>query len=217
MQNQEAVTQPISLYESIARAIKYNLEMHVAYAEKLLAETELDVSRYEMLPQLVARSGYDSRDNFSGATSRSLLTGLQSLESSTSSDRDVFTADPGLSWSVLDFGLSYVRAQQAADQIFIAEQEKRKIVNRLVQEVRIAYWQAVINERLKENIGELMVKVEAAINESRKIQSQRLERPLQSLTFQRELIGIKRELQELQRDLSFAKIELATLMNIKSC
>ena len=153
--NQQAIDGPVSLYESIARALKYNLDYHLEYAEKILAETQLDVARYEMLPQLVARAGYDGRDNFSGASSRSLLTGEQSLQSSTSSDRDVFTSDLILSWNVLDFGLSYVRAKQAADQIFVAEQEKRKVINRIVQDVRTAYWRAVTNDRLIERIKEL--------------------------------------------------------------
>ncbi len=212
--NQEALDGPVSLYESIARALKYNLDYHLEFAEKILAETQLDVSRYEMLPQLVARAGYDGRDNFSGASSRSLLTGEQSLQSSTSSDRDVFTTDLRMSWNVLDFGLSYVRAKQAADQIFVAEQEKRKVINRIVQDVRTAYWRAVTNDRLIEKIKDLLVRVTNAIEESKQVKKQRLDRPLTALTYQRELIGIKRELEELQRDLSVAKIQLAALMNI---
>jgi len=39
--------------------------------------------------------------------------------------------------------------------------------------------------------------------------------PNTALTYQRELIGIKRELQELQQDLAIAKIQLAVLMNLR--
>jgi outer membrane protein TolC len=214
-QNQEAVDGPISLYESIARALKYNLDFHLEYAEKVLSGTQLDLSRYELLPQLVVTSGYNGRDKFSGSSSRSLLTGVQSLESSTSSDRDVFNTDLSLSWNVLDFGLSYIRAKQAADQVLIAEEEKRKVVNRIVQDVRTAYWRAVTNDRLILRLEELLVRVIAAIEESKLIEKKRLDRPLTALTYQRELIGIKRELEELQRDLSLAKIQLAALMNLR--
>lgn len=213
--NQEEVDGTITLYESIARALKYNLDYHLEYAEKVLAQTQLDISRYELLPQLVVNAGYDGRDNFSGSASRSLLTGVQSLQSSTSSDRDVFTGDLNLSWNVLDFGLSYIRAKQAADQVLIAEQEKRKVINRIVQDVRTAYWRAVTNDRLIDRIEDLLVRVTSAIEESKQVETQRLERPLTALTYQRELIGIKRELEELQRDLSVSKIQLAALMNIR--
>jgi outer membrane protein TolC len=214
-QNQEVVDKPITLYEAIARALKYNLDFHLELSEKILAETSFDVSKYELLPQLVVNSGYNSRDKFSGSSSRSLLTGTQSLQSSTSSDRDLFTSDLSLSWNVLDFGLSYIRAKQSGDKILIAEEEKRKVVNRIVQDVRTAYWRAVSNDRLINRIDELLIRVTKAIEESKQIEIKRLDRPLTALTYQRELIGIKRELEELQQDLSLAKIQLAALMNLR--
>lgn len=214
-QNQEAVEGPISQYEAIARALKYNLDYNLEFAEKILSETELDLSRYDLLPQLVARTGYDGRDKFSGSSSQSLITGTQSLSTSTSSNRDIFTSDLKLTWSVLDFGLSYIRANQNADRVLIAEEEKRKVVTRIVQDVRTAYWRAVTNDRLIKKIEVLLVRVSKAIEESKQIEIKRLDRPLTALTYQRELIGIKRELEELQRDLSLAKIQLAALMNLR--
>ena len=214
-QNQEPVAGPITLYESIARALKYNLDFNLEVAEKILSETELDLSRYQLLPQLVAKTGFNGRNNFSGASSQSLLTGQQSLSTSTSSNRDIFNADLALTWNVLDFGLSYIRANQAADKVLIAEEEKRKVINRMVQDVRTAYWRAVSNDRLIEKPEVLLKRVSAAIEESKQIEKKRLDRPLTALTYQRELIGIKRELEELQRDLSLAKIQLAALMNLR--
>jgi outer membrane protein TolC len=214
-QNQETVNGPITLYEAIARALKYNLDFHLEFSEKILSETQFDLSKYELLPQLVATSGYNSRDKFSGSSSRSLLDGTQSLQSSTSSDRDVFSSDLSLTWNVLDFGLSYIRAKQSADQVLIAEEEKRKVVNRMVQDVRTAYWRAVSNDRLIVSLQKLLVRVSKAIEESKQIETERLDRPLTALTYQRELIGIKRELEELQRDLSLAKIQLSALMNLR--
>jgi len=214
-QNQEPVAAPVSLYESIARALKYNLDFHLEYSEKVLASTELDLSRYELLPQLVVDSGYNGRENFSGSSSQSLITGSQSLSTSTSSNRDVFTTNLKLSWNVLDFGLSYIRAKQAGDKVLIAEEEKRKVVNRIVQDVRAAYWRAVTNDRLSLKVDKLLERVSKAIEESKLIEIKRLDRPLTALTYQRELIGIKRELQELQQNLALAKIQLAALMNLR--
>ena len=213
--NQQGITRAISLSEAIARTLKYNLDLHLEMAERILAETTLDVSRYEMLPQLVVNSGYSGRSNFTGASSRSLLTGAQSLESSTSSDRDLIDSDVTLSWSVLDFGLSYVRAKQNADRVLIAEQERRKIILQLIQDVHAAYWRAVANERLLDRTVQLRGKVELALEASKEAETQRVTTPLEALTYQRELISIKRELQELQEGLTIAKIELASLMNLE--
>jgi outer membrane protein TolC len=212
---QEEVTGPISLYEAIARALKYNLDFHLELQKKLLARRELELSRYEMLPTFVSNLGYGDRSNFSGASSRSLLTGDESLGVSTSSERRVYTADLKLSWNILDFGVSYMRARQAADSVLIAEEGKRKVINRIVQDVRSAYWKAVSSDRLIAKLEDLMTRVKAAIVESKEIEARKLERPLTALTYQRELIGIKRELEKLQRNLSLAKIQLAALMNLR--
>ena len=213
--DQEPVSAPIDLYEAIARALRYNLDLRLELVEKALAQSDLELSRHELLPQLIANIGYVNRDKFSGATSRSLVTGRQSLESSTSSDRNVLNADLTISWNVLDFGVAYVRAQQAADEVLIAEEQKRRVINRIIQDVRAAYWRAVSNERLLAEINALMTRVRGALEESKQIEVERLATPLTALTYQRELISIKRELQELQRDLSLAKIQLAALMNLR--
>ncbi|MCG8325720.1 MAG: TolC family protein [Thiotrichales bacterium] len=208
------MTGPISLYEAMARALKFNLDLRLEITEKLLAQKELDLSRYEQLPDFVANASYNSRSNFSGANSQSLLTGVESLVASTSSERDVFTRDLTLTWNILDFGVSYYRAQQAADRVLIAEEQRRKVVNQLIEDVRRVYWRAVSNDRLITRLEDLLVRVNEAIEQSKQVEEDRLDKPLTALTYQRELIGIKRELQELQRELSIAKIQLAALMNL---
>ena len=213
--NQEPVTAPISLYEAIARSLSYNLDLRLEVTERLLAERELNLSQYNELPNFVYNFDFANRNNFTGASSRSLVTGIESLESSTSSDRSIITNDLSLSWNILDFGLSYVRAKQASDRVLIAEEQRRRVVNQLVQDVRGLYWRAVSNDRLQQQLEVLLVRVSEAIEESKQIELNRLDRPLTALTYQRELISIKRELLELIRELSVAKIQLAALMNLR--
>lgn len=213
-EGQEPATRPISVYEAIARSVKYNLDLHLEIAEKVLAQRELALTRYDQLPQLAGNLAFTGRSNDTGATSQSLLTGNESLEQSTSSEREVVTGDISISWNVLDFGVSYFRAQQAADKVLIAEEQKRKVINRIVQDVRTAYWRAVSNDRLIKKIERLTVRVDDAIVKSKRIVKEKLDKPLTALTYQRELIGIKRQLGETQRELSLAKIQLAALMNL---
>ena len=162
--DQEPVTGPIDLYEAMARAIKYNLDGRVELMNLALAQRELDLSRYDMLPKLVATVDYGGRDNYSGGISKSLLTGQTSLEPSTSSEKNVVQSDLTLSWDVLDFGLSYVRAKQAADRVSIADERKRKVINRLIEDVRTAYWRAVSAERLLTQIQELERATQTALD-----------------------------------------------------
>ncbi|GJL66644.1 MAG: hypothetical protein NPIRA05_16150 [Nitrospirales bacterium] len=212
--DQEPVMAPIDLYEAMARALKYNLDAKVEVMKTMLTHQSLDLAHYDLLPKLVANAGYDGRSNFSGARSRSLLSGQTSLEPSTSSDKNLYSADLSLSWDVLDFGLSYVRAKQAANDILIAEEEKRRVANRVVQEVRMAYWRAVSADRMLGPLTHLDDWVTKALNNAQTINRRHLDSPLSSLQYQRELMTTHNEIQKLHHKLSLARIELATLMNL---
>ena len=212
--DQEPVAGAIDLYEAMARAIKYNLDARVELMSLALSQRELDLKHYDMLPKVVTSLDYAGRDNYSGGTSKSLLTEHTSLEPSTSSDRNVLAGDLSLSWDVLDFGLSYVRAKQAADEVNVAEERKRKVVNRIVEDVRSAYWRAVSAQRLLGKITELEKVTQHALEQAQKQEHAGLTAPLAPLSYQRELLSIRREAQNLGRELSVAKQQLAALMNL---
>jgi outer membrane protein TolC len=199
----------------MARALKYNLDYKVEMMEEALKDRELNLSRYDMLPQLVASAGYAGRNNFSGASSLSLITRRQSLEPSTSSERNLYTADLTLSWDVLDFGLSYVRAKQKADEVLIAQERRRKVANRIIEDVRTSYWRAVSAQRLLDKLQLLEDSVTTTLENSERLAERRLSAPLTALTYQRELVEIQGEIRRLQRELVIAKAQLAALMNLK--
>jgi outer membrane protein TolC len=212
---QEPVSGAIDLYEAMARALKYNLDYKVEMMEEALRMRELNVSRYDMLPQMVASAGYGGRSNYSGASSLSLLTRRQSLEPSTSSEKNIYTADLTLSWDVLDFGLSYVRAQQKSNEVLISQERRRKVANRIIEDVRTSYWRSVSAERLLTKLQQLEGAVSTTLSNSERLAERRLSAPLTALTYQRELVEIQAEIRKLQRELVIAKAQLAALMNLK--
>ncbi|MEL7465023.1 MAG: TolC family protein [Pseudomonadota bacterium] len=211
---QEAIDGPVDLYEAMARAIKYNLDHQVELKEEALRFEEFELSEYEMLPDLVASARYTGRSNDPGSSSQSLTTGLTSLEASRSSERNVLEADLTLSWDILDFGLSYVRSKQEADEVLIALEQRRSAINRVIEDVRTAYWRAVSAERLLGRLTDLQSRVSFALEQSEKLAARRVTQPLSALTYQRELLTIHRSVQELRRDLAVAKNQLAALMNV---
>lgn len=211
---QEAVTGNIDLYEAMARSLKYNLDYRVAMMEEAVRGTELDRTHFDMLPQLVANAGYNARSNQGGASSMSLLSGQQSLEPSTSTDRHTSAADLGVSWDVLDFGVSYARAKQAADERLISMENRRKVANRMIEDVRTAYWRAVSAERLISQLSLLADDVTKALGDSEELARKRTASPLAALNYQRDLIDVERQIKSLQRELVIAKAQLAALMNL---
>ncbi len=212
--NQEPVTGSIDLYEAMARALKYNLDYKVEMMSATLAARAADVKSADMLPQVATHWGYSGRDPQAGGYSRSLTTGFKSADASTSSQAETFDSNITASWNILDFGLSYVRAKQAGDQALIAQESKRKIVNRIVENVRTVYWRAVSSERLLGGLNFLESRVNTALANSRSLSHDGVLAPLTALTYQRELIDIRKQIHELERDLKTAKIQLAALMNI---
>ena len=213
--DQEPITRPITLYEAMARALKYNLDHRVEAMEASVRMKELDLAHFGLLPNAVASSGYAARNNFNASSSTNVLTGQQSLAPSYSQEKTLLTADATFSWNVLDFGLSYVRARQAADKYLIAEEMRRKVVHRLLEDVRTAYWRAISGERLISRLNLLERRVRAAQEKSRSISADRQTSPITAATYERELVEIKRTIQELQRDLAVAKTQLSSLMNLK--
>lgn len=215
--DQEPLRGALTLSDAIARALKYNLDKEVEIMQTLLAEQQLQVAHYAKLPGIVANSGYADRNNYSGGSSVRLLgptsIGDQSLTSSTSSERDVRTADIRFSWHILDFGLSYIRAKQTADKVLIADEGRRRVVNRIIENVRAAYWKAVASTRLVQKLGALEARVERALGDTKALIAKGDSSPLTALTYERELVEIQREIRKLNGELSSAKAQLAALIN----
>jgi outer membrane protein TolC len=211
---QEPIEGPVGLYEAMARAVRYNLDGRLRAMEQALAQEQVDVASFDLLPQVDAQAGVTSRSNEDASSSESIETGTESLEPSTSTDRTRFTGDVGAVWNVLDFGVSYYAAKQASDRAKIAVERRRKVIHDIIQDVRSAYWRAVAAERLLSRIDPLMGRVQGALADSERIEELRLQSPMDALSYQRSLLDSMRQLQQLRRDLTLAKTELAALMNL---
>lgn len=212
--DQEPLSGPLTLHQAMARAVKYNLEARLKVMEEALAKRQVDLATFDMLPRMAMEAGYAGRSNVSASSSQSVLTNTQSLEPSTSQDRDRGVADLTMVWNVLDFGVSYVSAKQQADQRLIVEERRRKVVHTIIQDVRSAYWRAVAADRLLKQIDSLMARVDEARGSSQRMSSERIGDPVQALSYQRALIEATRQLEEQRRALSLAKTELAALINL---
>ena len=214
MAPQEPITGPVSMHEAMARAIKYNLDERVKLMEMAVANQQLDLSRFDMLPRLVAGAGYTGRNNESGSESLNLATGRRTGESTTATDRHRRTADLGFTWNVLDFGVSYLRARQNSNLVLIADERRRRVVQGILQDVRTSYWRAVAAERLLKRIEPLEKRIEAARKNANAMEAQRVQAPLQTLSYQRALVDTLRQLQTLRRELVAAKSQLGALMGL---
>lgn len=210
----------VTLEEALARAVLNNRDKKLKLLETALAHGEFELAQHEMLPSLTASAGYSERDNYAGSASVNFSDGEPDTLGpnpaySVSQEKEHETQSVAFTWNILDFGLSYVRANQYADRYLISKERERKVVHNITQDVRASYWRAVSAERLLAKINPLIKQTTEALKNSREIETKKLRSPLEALYYQRELLDILRALQSLRQDLMGAKTELASLIGLK--
>lgn len=213
--SQEAITEPLSLSDAIARALKYNTDQRVAMMEVALATADLGVSKMDMLPEMAVSAGYVDRSNVNAAFRESVETGLPSLGPSTSQERARSVADAELVWNILDFGISYVTAKQQSDRVLIQQEIRRKVIQNVIQEVREAYWNAYNAQQLGGELEALMEEVDSALLSSEFIIHRDIQAPLPVLQVEDTLLSVKYELNDIREEFIIARSELSRLMNLK--
>jgi outer membrane protein TolC len=213
--DQEPVRAPLTLEEAAARAIKYNLDYRLQLMESALQQGVLEVSQFDMLPRLTASAGYVARDNELYSQYQTLGEPYDSnLPYSRSTESARRLAGAELSWNLLDFGVSYYRARAQSDQVLIAEERKRKVIQNVMQDVRSAYWRALGAQRLAQRLDDLLARTGTALERAREIERQGLLPVPQALAYQRALLDTLTQLQTRRQDLELARSELAALMNL---
>lgn len=209
----EPIAGPLTLDEAMARALKYNLDRRSKMMEEALAFGQLDVSKFDMLPKIMAQAGYATRDRARFTYSSQYPSEEPAGTASTSAARNHNTYDLGLTWSLLDVGLGYYGAKQQADRFLIAGEKRRKAMHLLMQDVRTAYWRAASAQLLKADVQKTLDLAEEALVDSRKVAAERLRNPLDPLRYQRQLLENLRLLENINQELSSAQIDLAALIN----
>lgn len=218
---QEPIIGPLTFYDALARALKYNFDHRLTMMEAVLQDTQLEVATLNMLPKLTASAGYSFREH-QLASSSAIYNNYNDIRGTalgnnaryaTSQDASRGIADLTFAWNLLDFGVSYFQAKQQADRILIAQERRRKVVNNLIKEVLQAYWTANIADRVVPQLEPVLAEAEHALQVSKTIEGDRLQPMLSVLEYQRSLLRIIDQLKKLRADLLMAKPKLAGLIN----
>jgi outer membrane protein TolC len=209
-------TRPISLEEAQARALTYNLDNRLQMFNAALQDRQLDLSKYDLLPNLTANAGYVARTPELVSSSASYQTGviLPSNLQTVSVDRERYFGDLTLSWNIIDFGVSYLQAKQQADRVEIAREQRRRVVNNIFQQVRSAYWTAVAAERVRPRLKPILREARRALVTSRSLETDRAQQPVEALRYQRALMELIQDLESVDDKLAISKIQLAQLMGL---
>lgn len=205
----------LSLSEAIARALKYNLDHRTKLLEQSYAAGALRTSYYDMLPALTGSVDYSTRNNDATRRSVDSVTGEpDDAHPFISSSRTHTVTQLGISWSILDLGVSYYNARQQADRVLAASERRRKAMHELIQNVESLYCRALSAQKLGDPVRKAIAAADTALADARQVETERLKSPMESLRYQRALLENLRTLESVQQELAVAQLELARLVNL---
>lgn len=208
----EPIAGELTIDQALARALKYNLDRRAKMMDEALAFRQLDVSHFDMLPKLLAQAGYTNRDNDKITLSRN-PDGSINNNRVTTQEREHTLYSLNFTWSLLDLGVGYYNTRQQAERVQIAGEKRRKAMHLLMQDVRSAFWRAYSAQKLRGEVQATTRLAEEALDDSRKVEAERLRNPVDALRYQRQILENLRLLEAVDAELSSAKIELAALIN----
>lgn len=213
--NVEPLGATIDLNEAIARGLKYNLDFKVKQYEEALATDQQSLAALEMLPKVVGTAGYYTRNNDLINYSVNPQTGQSTPQTYLSTDRQIWSTNFALSWNILDFGASYFNARQQGDRMLIALERRRRAMHNLVQDIRTAYLRAYAAQILESSVKDTITESEVVLEKARKAEKLKLRSPAEILKIQKTILDNIRLLEAIQQELSTARYELASYINIR--
>ncbi|MFP5440066.1 MAG: TolC family protein [Gammaproteobacteria bacterium] len=211
---QQLPSAPLDVADAVARALMYNLDYRASFMNEAMAKADLSRTSFALWPQLALGAGYTSRDEYAASTSANPETGIQTLQSSTSSEKQSTTAQLQLSWNALDFGVGYLRAKQKGNALLVAEEQRRKAFQSITQEVTFAWWRALAAQRLEPRLQALRERVESALTRSRRMEELRLQTQVPILDYRRDLLLSLKRLSALQEEVLNARNDLSRLVSL---
>lgn len=204
----------LSLQEAITRGISENLDLRVAALEVLAADDNLDLERLSGAPDLSVNASYLGRSNEGASSSRSFLTGNESLEPSISTDQYRRTLDLDMRWNLLQTALSVSRAREAKASVQISSERYKIAIGDVMKDITTAYWRAWTAQESTAEIEKLLKQAE---NHLERIEKARARDTLfieETARNKANLIQEMETLQNLREQMAFSENELKGLLSI---
>jgi len=182
---------PLDLEMAVAYALEHNLALWATAQEREIQEEMVNRTRLDMLPGLVAEAEASRRSAPHAAYSEDVESGRKSSRATFSAEVEARRFDAAAVWHLLDFGLTFLRAQQAADRAAMAAERWNRARQTLVLDVIRAYWQAVVLRDISRHAAQRRQEIAAMLASVRTAVAEK------ALS---EVEGLKREAPLLEQD-----------------
>lgn len=204
----------INLRQAIALAIENNLEYRLKKIQSALSYKQYDLAKAELYPRIDISYSYDRR-----STDYIKALGTTTGDPSTSQSLVPHTVKRGnivFNWDVLDFGLSYVRAKQAADRYLMSLEQRKQMAATLINDVVKNYTLAYYGQELESQLNDM----EGVINEAMKNTDQAIKNDSgdlkQMLNYKKSLMQDFRQAKDYLTYFNQSRDKLLNLINYNS-
>ncbi len=204
----------LTLEEAIERGVRNNLDARVAAIEILVSQKNVTLEKLKALPSVTASATYTGRDNDGASSSRSIESGLQSLEPSQSSDRDRKLANLDINWNLLDVALAYADAKKADEEAKIAAERHEKVIQNIERDVYAAYWRAYAYQETKTRTDELIKSAGVQVGRLNQAVNEKIISADQAADQAATLADRARTLRDLDDRLNLSEIELKSMLSL---
>ncbi|WP_019646930.1 TolC family protein [Novispirillum itersonii] len=203
----QPVQGPMTLTDAIARALVSNLDLRTDDLTRLMEQDSMTLAQLGLLPDMSGTINSTHRNRASGSLG-------DAPEDKPNTSRRVRVLQT--QWSVLNFGIGYLSARQAANESLAAEERRRRAAAALINDVTYYFYRTLFSEQRMERLDVLDQRLDDLLDLSERLRESRLEDPLTILNIQAGLYQLKRRISGLRRDLEVSQEKLARLLNLPS-
>jgi len=204
----------LSLQDAIDRAMEKNLDARVAALESLVQDKNVTLEKLKALPSVEVSTTYQGRSNDGATSSRSVITGQESLEPSQSTEKNRRTAELEMNWNLLDSVLAFIDARTAQDETRISLERQKKVMQNIRRDVTSAYWRTAAYLQSRQETEKLLKAIENQNELMNQAVSASLLSGQEAAKRKAEILRQKQELLTTQQNLKLAEIELKSLVSI---
>lgn len=207
---------PLSLNDALARGLIYNLSFHKQRNKAFQALEEVGLSRGEYLPRVSAYAEASRRSNVDAAVGQRVTEMDEDLPTDffTASDQARAFGNITATWSLIDFGLSYLENEKqkrwAENEHYVTQISCAGLAGDIVE----GHWRARAFERAEAKNDWLRWRIETGLDVSRQRAEANPESRTDELFLQREIIDLFRWYDSIYQSLAGSKAQLAGLINL---
>lgn len=207
-------TLDLTLDEAISRAMAANVDLRVSALEVLAAENNTSLEKLAAMPEFTLAGGYQGRSNEGASSSRSLLTGRQSLEPSVSADQYRKTLDLDMRWNLLNVVQTVYRSKIAGNTAKAAAERHAQVEASILRDVQAAYGRAFVAQEQGAALEDLLAQANVHLDKMSQARADDLLSMEEEASGSAELIRAMQNAQDLKQQAMLAETELKGLLSL---